>query len=132
MGHNPKTIVGNKTTAFTTKIDWKQGMPGLIVSTPERAILEVLLDLPEKISFEHADELVQSLTSLSPQNLQQLLEGCKNVKVKRVFLWLADRYNYPWLSRLDLDKIDLGSGNRMLVKGGKLNTKYKISVPEVL
>jgi hypothetical protein len=130
--HNSKTVVGQNNLAFTTKIDWKSGMPGLVVSTPERAILEVILELPEHISFEHADELVQGLTSLSPQVLQQVLEKCTNVKVKRVFLWLAERYNYPWLSKLNLEKIDLGSGNRMLVKGGKLNMKYKISVPETL
>jgi hypothetical protein len=126
-----RPIVGNRTMAFTRKIEWRQGLPGIFVSTPERAILEVLLDLPEKITFEHADELMQGLTTLSPDKLQHLLEACNNVKVKRVFLWLAERYNYPWLSKLDLNRIDLGSGNRMLVKGGRLNTKYKISVPEL-
>lgn len=127
--HSSKTVVGEKTLAFTTNLVWKQGMGELIVSTPERAILEVLLDLPEKISFEHADELLEGLTNLSPTVLQQLLEGCRNIKVKRVFLWLAERHNYPWLSKLNLETVDLGSGNRMLEKGGKLNSKYKISVP---
>jgi hypothetical protein len=69
---------------------------------------------------------------LSPRNLQKLLEECKNVKVKRLFLWFADRHKYIWLSKLEIERINLGSGNRMIAKGGKLDNKYKITVPEWL
>ena len=34
--------------------------------------------------------------------------------------------------RLDRDGIDLGKGKRMLVRGGKLDPKYQITVPEDL
>jgi hypothetical protein len=119
-------------TAFTTRREWKENMPGLVLSIPERAFLEILLDVPENISFEHADEIMQGLTSLSPRSLQGLLEKCDSIKVKRLFLWLAERYNYTWLQKLNLEKINLGSGNRVLFKGGKLDKKYKITVPESL
>ena len=33
------------------------------------------------------------------------------------------------LEQLDLAKIDLGSGKRVLVKGGKLDPQYDITVP---
>lgn len=116
---------------YTTTHTWRDGMKPLLLSSPERAILEVLAGVPKCTSFEHADQLMQGMTSLSPRRLQELLEKCDNIKVRRLFLWLAERQNYPWLQKLELDKINLGSGNRMLLKGGKLNKKYKITVPKI-
>jgi hypothetical protein len=55
-----------------------------------------------------------------------------SVKVKRLFFFFADRHQHAWLERLDRDAIDLGVGKRMLVKGGKLNKPYQITVPEDL
>lgn len=117
---------------FTVEKQWSDDGRKIGISTPERAFLEVLLDVPEKTTFEHADQLMQGLTTLSPKTLQKLLQESNNIKVKRLFLWFADRYNYVWLAKLDRDEITLGSGNRMIAKGGKLNTKYKITVPEWL
>jgi hypothetical protein len=117
---------------FTIERDWDNDNRKLILSTAERAYLEVLLDVPQKITFEHADQLMQGLTALSPRNVQKTLECCQNVKVKRLFFWFADRQNYVWLGKINRDKISLGSGNRMLIKGVKLDTKYKITVPEWL
>jgi len=64
-----------------------------LISTPERAILEILHTLPKNISFSHADELFQGLTTLSPRRLTELLFYCRSVKVKRLFFWFADRYS---------------------------------------
>lgn len=102
----------------------------LRISTPDFAMLEVLFDVPKKISFEHADQLMQGLTSLSPKRVQAALESCKNVKAKRLFLWLAERNNHAWFKKLDLSRVDLGTGSRSLAKGGKFDSKYKITVPE--
>ena len=52
---------------------WRDDSPPLIVSAPERAFLELLMTVPEHISFEHADELMQGLTQLSPRKLTTLL-----------------------------------------------------------
>jgi hypothetical protein len=117
---------------FTLKREWDNDSRKLIISSPERAYLEVLLEVPNKTTFEHADQLMQGLTTLSPRNLQKALECCKNIKVKRLFFWFAERQNYVWLDKLNRESITLGSGNRMIVQGGKLNTKYKITVPEWL
>ena len=121
-----------RTHSFTIERDWDNSSEKIILSSPERAYLEVLLDVPQKVTFEHADQLMQGLTTLSPRNLQKVLEGCQNVKVKRLFFWFADRNNYVWLSKINRESISLGSGNRMIVKGGKLDNKYKITVPEWL
>lgn len=118
-------------SSFVVERPWREGFKGLRLSSPERAILEVLEEVPDNISFEHANQLMQGMTSLSPRSLQQLLEQTGNVKVKRLFFWLADRNNYIWLQKLDKHRIDFGKGNRMLVKGGRLDPRYQISVPEI-
>jgi hypothetical protein len=111
---------------------WGQWDWPLTLSTPERAILELLDELPRRESFHQADKLMEGLVSLSPRRLQKLLEDCKSVKVKRLFFFFADRYQHAWLNRIDRDRIDLGKGKRMLVRGGKLDSTYWITVPEDL
>lgn len=102
----------------------------LTVSTPERAILEMLDQLPKKESFHQVDKMMESLTTLSPRRLVKLLRDCKSVKVKRLFFFFfAFRHNHRWLSHLDPNAFDLGSGKRMLVKGGKLDPRFVITVP---
>jgi hypothetical protein len=76
--------------------------------------------------------LMEGLPNLSPRRLHQLLAACRSVKVKRLFLWFAARHNHAWLKSLDREGIDLGSGKRMIVRGGKLDTRYNITVPETL
>jgi len=116
---------------FTTlpwgRWDWKMAL-----STPERSVLELLDELPARESFHQVDKLFEGLSSLSPRRLQPLLEACRSVKVKRLFFFFADRHAHAWLKRLDKATIDLGSGNRELVKGGRLDPTYRITVPEDL
>ena len=119
---------------FSTAFAWGLEEWPLTISTPERAMLEILLDVPERISFEHADQLMQGLPTLSPHRLDKLLECCTNVKVKRLFLWLAEKNKAPWLKRIDLGKFSmesgaLGSGKRVIAMRGRLDPKYLITVP---
>jgi transcriptional regulator with AbiEi antitoxin domain of type IV toxin-antitoxin system len=109
------------------KWDWP-----LVTSSSERAILELLDEVPERETFHQADMLFEGLRNLSPRKLQPLLQACRSVKVKRLFLWFAERHQPPWLKALDRSGIDLGKGKRMLVKGGKLDPTFNITVPESL
>lgn len=103
----------------------------LQVSGPERAIMEVLHQVSDnESSFTHAAELFEGLTSLRPDVVNQLLQHCRNVKVKRLFLFMAEQFSYPWISRIAKDQVELGSGKRVIVKGGKLDKQYLITVPE--
>ena len=104
----------------------------MIISSPERAILEFLNELPDKQSFEHAADLFSGLVNLSPSRLQNLLESCNSIKVTRLFLWFAERYNHGWMKHLDIAAIDIGSGKRVIAKAGRLDPKYQITVPESL
>lgn len=109
--------------------EFDPNLPPIYFSCPEKAILEVIADLPDKFSFEHADELMQGLVNLSPRKLDQVLKACLSIKVKRLFLWLAERHQYPWLSRLNPDSYELGSGKRVIAKHGALDQQYLITVP---
>jgi hypothetical protein len=42
---------------------------------------------------------------------------------------MASKANHQWFSFIDQDKIDLGTGDRILVIGGVYISKYRISVP---
>lgn len=104
----------------------------IVLSTPERAVLELMDELPGGETFHQVDMLMEGLVGLSPKRASRLLGECRSVKVKRLFLWFAERHGHPWFERLDRDGIDLGKGKRMLVRGGKLDAKYQITVPEDL
>lgn len=116
--------------AFTAVSSLEGNGWSLRQSTPERALLEVLDDVPELVSFEHADQLMEGLFNLSPRRLDALLRQTRSVKVKRLFFWLAGRQQHAWLSKLKPDDYNLGSGKRVLVKGGKLDPTYQITVPK--
>lgn len=104
----------------------------LTISTPERAILEIMDELPDRESFEHVDNLMGGLANLSPRRVQRLLQACQSIKVKRLFLFMAERHKHAWFKRLDVTQIALGSGKRSLVEQGRYDPKYRITVPEAL
>lgn len=101
------------------------------ISVPERAALELASLVPQKESFEGAKLLLEGLTTLRPELVQELLEACRSVKAKRLFLYLAEECEHVWVQKLDLARVNLGSGKRSIVSGGHLNARYQITVPEV-
>ncbi len=117
---------------FVREQSWQDNLPALLISTPEKAYLEMLSDVPKKVSFEHADEIMQGLTGLSPRRVDILLRGCKHIKVKRLFFWFATRQNYSWFQKLNIKDYELGKGNRLVAEGGKLDKDLLITVPKHL
>lgn len=108
---------------------WGQWNWPLVVSTPERAYLELLDELPHKETFHMADVLMEGLPNLSPRRMQALLETVGSIKVKRLFFFFAQRHGHKWLVRIKKDKIDLGHGKRVLVSDGKLDPTFLITIP---
>lgn len=103
----------------------------ITISPAERAILEYLYDIPKYEGIDEANYIMEGLSTLRPALLQKLLNSCTSVKVKRIFLYLAEHHDHPWFKRLDTSTITLGTGKREIVKGGKLNKKYQIVVPDL-
>ena len=113
-----------------TDYKWGASEWSMLISTPERAILELIDELPTHESFHQADVLMEGLSNLRPNYLNTVLADCRSIKTKRLFLWFAKRHNHAWLKTLDTENINLGKGKRMIVPGGKLDPKYLITVPE--
>lgn len=99
------------------------------ISSPERAVLEMLNNVPRKTNFDEAGKISENLISLRPDIMQNLLQQCTSIKVKRLLLYFADYYELPWFSEINPEKISLGSGKRSVVKDGHLDSKYLITVP---
>lgn len=107
-----------------------EGRLGVTVSEPERAALEFLQHLSlDDAGYEHANLVFEGLGTLRPDLIQTLLEACTSIKVKRLFLHLAERHSHSWLQQLDPARIFLGRGKRVLFRGGRLDPKYLITVP---
>lgn len=119
-------FAGIEKSTSTVQVDTVE----LEVSTLERATLEMMYLVPKRQSYEEAFQVMESLTSLRPKAVQELLECCTSVKTKRVFMHVAERANHPWLKHLDLSKVDFGSGRRTIHAGGRLDKKYDLVVAD--
>jgi hypothetical protein len=102
------------------------------ISAPERAMLECLYLAPEKMDLVECAQVMEGLTTLRPKILQPLLEQCSSIKVKRLFLYLASRAGHDWVKRLDTSRLELGTGDRTVTKGGVYVAQYGITVPQEL
>lgn len=113
-------------------IDLSQGSFSVKISNSARAMLECLYLAPKYQELFECYELMEGLYDIDPKSVQELLENCSSVKVKRLFLYLAEKCKHQWLEFLETSKINLGSGTRSLVKNGVYIAKYQITVPEEL
>ena len=118
--------------ANSALFDYSQDSIKFQISSPERAILECLYQTPDRFDMVECYQILEGLANLRPKILQELLENCSSIKVKRLFLYMASKANHQWLDFVDQSKIELGTGDRVIVKGGVYISKYKISIPKEL
>ena len=111
---------------------YRDGEIEVNISNPARAMLECLALAPTEFPLNEAFELMEGLTTLRPKQVQELLENCKSIKVKRLFLYFAERAGHSWFKYIDQTKINLGSGNRSITPKGVLVSKYSLVLPEDL
>jgi hypothetical protein len=90
--------------------------PGVPFADPERAVLELLSDVPQHQSLEEAEHLMQGMVSLRVDVLRSLLKACRNVKAVRLFLHFARSLELPCASALAADKFPVGSSSRYVRK----------------
>lgn len=99
------------------------------IPTPARAMMEFLYLTPHRNSMIEASEIMKGMVDLVPDKVQELLEDCSSVKVKRLFLYLAENSKHSWLKYIHKEKIDLGKGKRSFATRGKYIADYKMTVP---
>lgn len=127
-------IVPFSTRIFTdpqTQILKKDNLE-LIVSTPEQAFLECLHLVPSHYNYMDLYYLMEQLTSLDPEGLQKALEHTSSQRVKRMFLYMAEKAGHYWFEMLNTETLGLTGSKLQLVEKGTYIPKYKITVPKEL
>ncbi len=69
---------------------------GVLVSVPERALLEMLSEVGVHQGIEEARNIMEGARSLRPEVLATLLKNCRRVKVVRLCVSWAGELNLPW------------------------------------
>ena len=113
-------------------VDYQDAGIDIKVSSSCRAMIECLSLCPNDFSLTEAYELMEGLSTLRPKQIQELLEECKSIKTKRLFLYFAERAGHSWFKYIDKEKINLGSGNRSIVSNGVLIPEYQLVLPKEL
>ena len=101
------------------------------ISSIERAVLEMLYLTPSAHTLHESYQILELITVIKPELMMELLECCSSIKVKRLFLYMAERLDFPWFRRIGISKIDLGSGVREISKGGQYDKKYGIVIEKI-
>ncbi|HTN38659.1 MAG TPA: type IV toxin-antitoxin system AbiEi family antitoxin [Arachidicoccus sp.] len=112
------------------EIDQKQFK--IKISDAIRAIMECLYLADDEATLTECYELMEGLNNLIPAKVQSLLEQCNSIKVKRLFLYFAEKARHQWFYYLDIQKVFLGKGKRSIIKNGTFIPKYQITVPQRL
>jgi hypothetical protein len=100
----------------------------VLVSTPERALLELLSDAGKNQSIEETRHLVESTRNLRTQLLDDLLSHLTRLKVIRLAHILADDFDLPWKSLAEQHSERLGGGARWITvakTGDRLDLKRR-------
>ncbi len=85
----------------------RKGAP--LISTPERALLEVLSEVGLRQPLQEARELARSSDGLRGDIMLDLLKQCASVKTVRLCLQLGREFQQPWASKLDPSLLPNGS-----------------------
>jgi len=104
------------------------GRSDVPVSTPERALLELLSDVGTRQTLEEARHLVEGARSLRMPVLEELFSHLTRIKVVRLAHALADELGLPWVSLAQQHSERLGGGKRWVSvgkNGERLDLKRK-------
>ncbi|HEY0942337.1 MAG TPA: type IV toxin-antitoxin system AbiEi family antitoxin domain-containing protein [Steroidobacter sp.] len=88
------------------------GRPEVLVSVPERAMLELFSDVGKNQSLEEARQLVEGLRSLRTNVLEQLMAHVTRIKVIRLAESLSKEFDLPWAAIAKRHSQRLGGGKR--------------------
>ncbi len=86
------------------------------VSTPERALLELLDEVGVRQPLQEAREITEGTYSLRAEVLMDLLKHCTSVKTVRLCLRLGRELSLPWIDKLDTAALPTGSGRPWISK----------------
>ena len=104
----------------------------LAISSPELAFMECLHLVPQHYNYMDLYYIMEQLTSLDPTRVQEVLTNTSSQRVKRMFLFMAEKAGHYWLEMIDTSSIRLTTSKLQLVENGVYISKYRITVPKEL
>jgi Transcriptional regulator, AbiEi antitoxin, Type IV TA system/Transcriptional regulator, AbiEi antitoxin N-terminal domain len=93
------------------------GRAQVLVSAPERALLELLSDVGKNQSLAEARELVESLPNLREAVFNELLLHTSRIKVVRMAAILGQELQLPWAGIAKEHSQRIGGGQRWVAVG---------------
>lgn len=102
------------------------GNRDLLVSVPERALLELLSDTGKRQGLEEARQLAESIHAPRMDVMDKLLSYLTRIKIVRMAYQFADELNLPWKDTALENCERLGGGKRWVSStrnGERLNLK---------
>jgi len=112
------------TQLFDEKLPTKRGLqalpagdPRVLVSVPERAMLELFSDIGKQQSLAEARDLVESLSGLRVKVLDELLKHTTRIKVVRLAATFAAELKLPWADLASKHSERIGGGRRWVAVG---------------
>jgi hypothetical protein len=76
------------------------GHPNVLVSTPERALLELVSEIGKGLPYEHAENLTVGLRNIRYDVLRHLLSHCRHIKTIELVRRLGQNSGFEWASEL--------------------------------
>lgn len=112
--YHRKRLFDEKPGALLHVTPFEQRPDAPMVSSPERALLELLSEVGVRQPLQEARELTEGTHSLRSKVLGELLQHCTSVKTVRLCLHLGKELGLPWATKLDTKKLPTG-GSRAWV-----------------
>jgi hypothetical protein len=103
------------------------GHAAVLVSVPERALLELLSDVGKTQSLNDARQLLETLRTLREKTLDELLAHTTRIKVVRLAALLANDLNLSWAPLAKRHSLRVGGGKRWIAvskSGERLDLRH--------
>ncbi len=103
------------------------------ISSTERAVLEMLSLIRTRNDYFDALKYFELVGELRTNVVVELLNNCRSIKSKRLFLYLSERYDKEYFKKINKNSIILGNGPRRIINDGSKSVyiqKYDIEIPQ--
>ena len=104
------------------------GRSEILVSVPERALLELLSDVGKTQSLSEARQLVETMSTLRAKTLDELLAHTTRIKVVRLAEQMANDLNLPWAPLAKRHSQRLGGGKTFVVKSEHVELDHLVGI----
>ncbi|MDM0004800.1 type IV toxin-antitoxin system AbiEi family antitoxin domain-containing protein [Variovorax sp. J22G73] len=90
---------------------WPGGRPEVVVSVPERALLQLLRDVGKTKTLQDSRNLVERMHNLHLPVLDKLLAHTTRIKVLRLTRFLSEKLGLPWAQVARTHSESMGGGH---------------------